>query len=84
MTSTGKTWHRRKDKRTVEILAAAQLEFSANGFDATTMASIAARAGIGKGTVYLYYPNKQALFEALRDSLVPHTAETTDNDTLAS
>jgi AcrR family transcriptional regulator len=84
MTSTGKTWHRRKDKRTEEILAAAQLEFSANGFDATTMASIAARAGIAKGTIYLYYPNKQALFDALKDGLVPPEVEATDNDMLAS
>jgi AcrR family transcriptional regulator len=64
-----KTWHRRKSDRPREIRAAARVEFSLKGFDAVTMAAIAARAGITKGTIYLYYRNKQELFDALGEEL---------------
>lgn len=64
-----KTWHRRKAERPQEIRAAALIEFSLKAFDAVTIAAIAERAGITKGTIYLYYRNKQDLFEALRGEL---------------
>jgi AcrR family transcriptional regulator len=51
--------------RTSEILAAARSEFAAKGFANATVDGIAERAGIAKGTVYLYFPSKTDLFLAL-------------------
>lgn len=63
---------RRKDARPAELLDAALDTFREKGFAATRMEDIAARAGVSKGTIYLYYPSKQAVFEALvRANLVP-------------
>jgi AcrR family transcriptional regulator len=63
---------RRKEARPAEIVEAARLTFLDNGFAATRIEDIAARAGVSKGTVYLYYPNKEALFEAVvRADVVP-------------
>src|SRR6059058_2945988 len=58
-------WERRKDARAPEILDAALACFAQKGFAATRLDDIAARAGITKGTIYLYFDSKQALFEAL-------------------
>lgn len=55
---------RRKDARPDEIISAALAEFGDKGFASTSMGSIAARAGIARPTVYLYYPTKDAIFEA--------------------
>src|SRR4051794_34722195 len=52
------------------IIAAALDSFLAAGFAATRMADVAAAAGVAKGTLYLYFPDKAALFEGvLRDRL---------------
>lgn len=58
-------WTRRKDERAPEILDAALACFSEKGFAATRMEDIARRAGISKGTIYLYFESKQAVFKAL-------------------
>ena len=58
-------WKRRKESRAPEILEAALACFGDKGFAATRMDDIAARAGITKGTIYLYFDSKQAVFEAL-------------------
>ena len=63
-------WHRRKEARPVEILDAALLEFAARGFAAARLEDIAHRAGCTKGTIFLYFENKEELFKAL----VRHTA----------
>jgi AcrR family transcriptional regulator len=64
---------RRKDDRPAELLDAALDTFRAKGFAATRMEDIAARAGVSKGTIYLYYPSKIAIFEALiRANLLPN------------
>jgi AcrR family transcriptional regulator len=60
-----KRWQRRKDARAAEILDAALASFAQKGFAATRLDDIAAKAGITKGTIYLYFDSKQALFEAL-------------------
>jgi len=60
-----KRWQRRKDARPPEILDAALAVFAQKGFAATRLDDIAAKAGITKGTIYLYFDSKQALFEAL-------------------
>ncbi len=68
MTSIGKRWSRRKHARSAEILAAAAAELEKRESGAVTMASVAARAGIAKGTIYLYYRSKQHLLDALNES----------------
>ena len=55
---------RRKAERPVLILQAALEEFSANGFAAARLEDVAARAGITKGTIYVYFPSKEDLFMA--------------------
>ncbi len=51
--------------RQADILDAALSEFASHGFEGARMEDVARRAKVSKGTVYLYYPTKQALFEAL-------------------
>ncbi|HEX3431297.1 MAG TPA: TetR/AcrR family transcriptional regulator [Rhizomicrobium sp.] len=58
-------WTRRKEERGPEILDAALACFSEKGFAATRMEDIARRAGISKGTIYLYFESKEAVFKAL-------------------
>jgi len=58
-------WQRRKEARIPEILDAALACFAQKGFAGTRMDEIAARAGITKGTIYLYFKSKQLVFEAL-------------------
>lgn len=63
---------RRKEARPGELLAAALDCFVEKGFAATRMEEIARRAGVAKGTFYLYFPSKQAVFEALvRENILP-------------
>jgi AcrR family transcriptional regulator len=63
---------RRKDARPAEIAAAALALFAERGFAATRLEDVAAAAGIGKGTIYLYFANKEELFEAVvRQQLLP-------------
>jgi AcrR family transcriptional regulator len=54
------------------ILAAALAEFSKRGFAATRIDDVARRARVAKGTIYLYFKDKDALFQELvRSTLVP-------------
>ena len=66
-------WRRRKEARPDEILAAALASFTERGFAATRLEDVAARAGISKGTLYLYFRSKEELFKAVvRATLVPN------------
>ena len=66
-------WRRRKEARPDEILAAALASFAERGFAATRLEDVAARAGISKGTLYLYFKGKEELFEAVvRAMLLPN------------
>ena len=56
---------RRKEARPAEILCAARAVFLENGFALAKVEEIARRAGVSKGTVYLYFPTKEALFEEM-------------------
>jgi AcrR family transcriptional regulator len=47
------------------ILKAALEEFSARGFEAARLDDVARRAGIAKGTIYLYFSDKETLFQEL-------------------
>lgn len=54
------------------ILKAALAEFSAAGFAATRLDDVARRAGVAKGTIYLHFADKEALFqEIVRSMLTP-------------
>jgi AcrR family transcriptional regulator len=65
-------WARRKDARPEEILAAALDLFVERGFATTRLDDVAARAGISKGTLYLYFENKEDLFKAVvRGNMLP-------------
>ena len=55
-------WQRRKEDRPSEIIDAALELFVEHGFTATRLDEVAARAGVSKGTVYLYFENKEELF----------------------
>ena len=69
-------WERRKDARPQELLAAAIDLFVERGFAATRLEDVARRAGVSKGTLYLYYTNKEELFKAVvRESIVPVIGE---------
>jgi AcrR family transcriptional regulator len=60
----------RKGARREAILAAALDEFSAQGFAAARLDDVAKRAGVAKGTIYLYFRDKEALFQELVRSLL--------------
>jgi AcrR family transcriptional regulator len=68
-------WRRRKDARPQEILEAALAVFAEKGFAAARMDDIALRARVSKGTIYLYFPSKEAVFKALiQEMLGPQLA----------
>ncbi|MFA7665316.1 MAG: TetR/AcrR family transcriptional regulator [Burkholderiaceae bacterium] len=65
-------WERRKEARPGELLDAALDLFVERGFAATRLDAVAARAGVSKGTLYLYYASKEDLFKAVvRQNIVP-------------
>jgi len=67
---------RRKESRPGELLAAALELFVERGFAATRLDDVAARAGVSKGTLYLYYSGKDDLFKAVvRGGILPAIAE---------
>src|SRR5258708_3592594 len=79
-------WRRRKDARPGEIVAASLACFAERGFAATRLEDVARRAGVTKGTLYLYFPNKEELFKAVvrqavvanivgGEALVAHSSE---------
>ncbi|TWC68360.1 TetR/AcrR family transcriptional regulator [Herbaspirillum sp. SJZ099] len=65
-------WERRKQDRPQELLTAAMQLFVERGFAATRLEDVAARAGVSKGTLYLYYENKESLFKSVvRTHMLP-------------
>lgn len=67
---------RRKEARPSELLAAALDLFVEKGFAATRLEDVATRAGVSKGTLYLYYENKEALFKAvIQEGIIPVIVE---------
>jgi AcrR family transcriptional regulator len=59
------TRQRRKEARPQELLDAALALFVEKGFAATRSDEVAVRAGVSKGTLYLYYPSKEELLKAV-------------------
>ncbi len=67
---------RRKEARPAELLAAALELFVDKGFAATRLEAVANRAGVSKGTLYLYFESKEALFKAvIQEGIIPVIAE---------
>lgn len=62
----------RSKRRHAAILDAAADLFATNGFDATTMEAIAAASDSAIGSVYRFFPNKQAVFRAVADLALEH------------
>ena len=73
-------WTRRKRARPAEILDAALKVFAEKGYAGARMEDIAARAGVTKGTIYLYFENKEAVFKTLvRESIGATLSDVTAN-----
>jgi AcrR family transcriptional regulator len=73
-TAAGPRADRRAERRQA-ILAAALKEFSSRGFAAARLDDVADQAGIAKGTIYLYFRDKEALFQDLiRSEMSPVVA----------
>jgi len=67
---------RRKEARPSELTAAALALFVEKGFAATRLEDVAQRAGVSKGTLYLYFDSKEALFKAvIQEGVVPVVAQ---------
>lgn len=61
----------KKLQRQEEILTAAFQVFAGHGYEATRIDDVARQAGIAKGTIYLYFPDKERLFQAVVRNLIP-------------
>jgi AcrR family transcriptional regulator len=73
-------WQRRAEDRPREICAAALQVFAEKGFAAARLDEIARRAGVSKGTLYLYFKDKEDLFRAvIRDTVAPNIAAIKDS-----
>jgi AcrR family transcriptional regulator len=63
-----------KTARTRATIVTAALDiFLARGFSSTRMGDVADRAGVGKGTLYLYFPTKQLLFAGIVQEMMGRT-----------
>lgn len=63
-------WRRLPEERPRQILAAALEVFGEHGLASARLEDIAKRAGLSKGTIYLYFPNKEELFREMVRQLV--------------
>src|SRR3954470_8560876 len=64
-------WRRRPEHRPQQIIEAALEVFGECGLAKSRLQDIAQRAGVSKGTIYLYFPNKEELFrEVIRQTAV--------------
>src|SRR5574340_490300 len=66
-------WRRLPDERPRQIIEAALQEFGDRGLAAARLEDIARRAGVSKGTIYLYFPNKEALFREMIRQVIGET-----------
>lgn len=70
-------WRRLPEERPRQIIDAALEVFSEHGLAAARLEDIARLAGVSKGTIYLYFPNKEALFcEMIREMVGESLAQT--------
>src|SRR5438874_2547098 len=69
-------WRRLPEERPRQIIEAALAVFGERGLAAARLDDIAKRAGLSKGTIYLYFPNKEELFrEVVRSTVVSKLEE---------
>jgi len=68
-------WQRRPAERSEEISAAALRVFARRGLHQTTLDEVAKEAGVSKGTIYLYFKNKEDVFIAAAQQVVPTLEE---------
>ena len=69
-------WRRLPEERPGQILSAALAVFGERGLAAARLEDIAKRAGLSKGTIYLYFPNKEELFrEVVRHTVISQLEE---------
>ncbi len=68
----------KSDAKRESILEAAIELFSSYGYRRTSIEDVARRAGIAKGTVYIYFRNKEQLFGAVCQQVAEHFLEATD------
>jgi AcrR family transcriptional regulator len=68
-------FRRRKADRPAEIVSAAMQVFAEKGFAAARLDEIAARAGVSKGAVYLYFETKEDIFRAVVEQAVSPNLE---------
>jgi AcrR family transcriptional regulator len=77
----------RVDRSRIVILAAAVEELAEAGYGGVTIESIAARAGVGKSTIYRHWPDKLALiadaFETFHEKLVPELGDAPARESIA-
>jgi AcrR family transcriptional regulator len=72
---TDRAGARLNDEKMRQIIDGARRVFLADGFDGASMNEVARVAGVSKGTLYVYFQSKQALFEALIREEHRRTAE---------
>ena len=66
----GPRWRRLPEERPRQILDAALAVFGERGLAGARLDDIARRAGVSKGTIYLYFPNKEELFREVVRAIV--------------
>jgi len=72
-------WERRKEARPAELVSAALELFVEKGYAGTRLDDVAGRAGVSKGTLYLYFENKEELFKAVvRENIVARISQSAD------
>jgi len=71
-------WRRLPEERPTQILQAALEVFDEQGLAGARLEDIAKRAGVSKGTIYLYFPNKEELFREVIRMTVIATIEEED------
>src|SRR3712207_4413454 len=75
MRGMGKVARRAAAGRREELRAAAREVLAQNGYERTTVSSIATRANVAQGTFYLYFPSKEALPGALAEQMAEAMGE---------
>ncbi len=73
-------WRRLPEERPKQILEAALEVFGERGLSVSRLDDIAKRAGLSKGTIYLYFPNKEELFREVVRSTVVSNIETSEQE----
>src|ERR1700744_1522788 len=78
--TTEPRWRRLPEERPRQILTAALEIFGEHGLANARLDDIAKRAGLSKGTIYLYFPNKEELFREMVRQLIVSQIETTERE----